>query len=115
MWVWITDAGGTSDCDHQPRRKVVKEILSQEQRIDEMAFRWKVVKEILSQEQRIDETAFRRVWARGGGAGSGRPEGFSAHLPVNRPTGNYVEESGGFTLFGGHPKEKNVEGIRLAT
>jgi hypothetical protein len=50
-----------------------------------------------------------------GGARPGRPEGFSPQLTVNRPTGNYVGELGAFTLFGGRPKEKNVEGIRLAT
>ena len=40
---------------------------------------------ILSQEQRINETAFRRAWARGVRVRSSR--GFSARLPVNRPSG----------------------------
>jgi hypothetical protein len=37
--VEITDAGGVGRCDYEARRKVVKKVLSQKQRINEMAFR----------------------------------------------------------------------------
>jgi hypothetical protein len=37
--VGITDAGGVGGCDYPRRRKVVKKILSQKQRVNEATFR----------------------------------------------------------------------------